>query len=177
MKIQYTQFALNPALRGTTTDLPQHRAQALIDSGAAVEIPMPPRGSKNWHARMAENERERVALIPADQRQSAPSPVPVWSVHFVQGSNTFVVKRNHLTEEIVYGARMLFDRGRPDFKLSTKVFVENLKKAGCPKEVIDRYVAAANAPDYLAAERERIEQDKRNAEDQREREKHAPRFI
>jgi hypothetical protein len=138
---------------------------------------MPPRGSNEWLAAMQEQERERVELIPADQRQSAPPPVPVWSVHFVQGSNTFVVKRKHLTEEIVYGARVLFDRGRPDFKLSTKVFVENLKKAGCPKEVIDRYVAAATAPDYLAAERERIEQDKRNSEAQREREKHAPHFI
>jgi len=38
MLIRYTEFCLNPNLRGTTADLPQHRAQALIDGGTAVEI-------------------------------------------------------------------------------------------------------------------------------------------
>jgi len=54
MKIQYTQFCLNPALRGTTAHLPQHRAVALIDSGAAIEVPLPQRGSPEWLQAMKE---------------------------------------------------------------------------------------------------------------------------
>jgi len=54
MKIKYTQFALNPALRGTTAHLPLHRALALIDSGAAIEVPMAPRGTAQWLQDMKE---------------------------------------------------------------------------------------------------------------------------
>jgi hypothetical protein len=64
MKIQYTQFCLNPALRGTTTNLPAHRAIALIDAGAAVEVPLPPRGSAGWLA--ARNEQAAILNPPAD---------------------------------------------------------------------------------------------------------------
>ena len=39
MKIQYTEFAPNPALRGTTTHLPGHVAQNLIAQGVAIFIP------------------------------------------------------------------------------------------------------------------------------------------
>jgi hypothetical protein len=38
MKIQYTEFAANPALRGTIANHPAHVAQVLIAQGAAVEI-------------------------------------------------------------------------------------------------------------------------------------------
>lgn len=38
MKIIYTQFAADPALRGTTTHLPAHIAQVLVAQGVAREI-------------------------------------------------------------------------------------------------------------------------------------------
>jgi hypothetical protein len=39
VKITYTEFAPNPALRGTTTHLPGHIAQNLIAQGVAVHVP------------------------------------------------------------------------------------------------------------------------------------------
>ncbi|HWY20026.1 MAG TPA: hypothetical protein VNX26_02335 [Candidatus Acidoferrum sp.] len=48
MKITYTQFVPDPALRGTTTNLPAHIAQVLIASGQASAVPMPVRGTKEW---------------------------------------------------------------------------------------------------------------------------------
>lgn len=39
MKITYTEFAPNPALRGTTTHLPGHIAQNLIAQGVAIHVP------------------------------------------------------------------------------------------------------------------------------------------
>jgi hypothetical protein len=75
MKIQYTQFALNPALRGTTTNLPQHRAQALIDSGAAVEVPY-----KNYQERLA------------DTMQKPTAALVQWAVHEKAAGSAVIVK-------------------------------------------------------------------------------------
>ena len=177
MKIQYTQFALNPALRGTTAHLPLHRALALIDVGAAVEVPMPPRGTHEWHAAMQELEVERVKSIPADQRQNAPT-LPQWTVRFLEQSRKFVVVMNHLTTELIYGETILNDgKGRPDFKASEKQFVAALKTAGCPQVVIQKYLDSKHAPDFLAAEQARIATDKQAMERQRERERNAPKYI
>jgi hypothetical protein len=176
MKIQYTQFALNPALRGTTAHLPLHRALVLIDVGAAVEVPLPARGTPGWHAAMQELEAERVKNIPSDQRQNLPT-VPTWSVRFLESARKYVVVMKQLTTEIMYGETMLMDRGRPDFKASAKQFAFVLKQAGCPQVVFQQWLDARNAPDFLAAETTRIAEDKRNAEAQRERERNAPRFM
>lgn len=54
MRIRYTDFCLNPALRNTTTNLPQHRAIALIDSGAAVEVPF-----SDFRERLASEEESK----------------------------------------------------------------------------------------------------------------------
>ena len=178
MKLRYTEFCLNPALRNTTTHLPQHRAQALIDSGAAVEVPMPPRGSSGWLAEMREREEQRIALIPADQRQITQFPQPSWSVRHLKEQNKYVVVFNHLTTETIYGERVLLDgKGRPDLKGTEKQLVSVLTREGCPKAVIQKYLDAKNAPDFLAAEAARIDADRRAAEAQRERERYAPRFI
>jgi hypothetical protein len=172
MKIQYTQFALNPALRGTTTNLPAHRAQVLIDSGAAVEVPMPPRGSHSWLQAKAEEEELRVKNIPANQLASEPSIVPVWGVRFIPLSRKHVVVSTSLSGEIIYGANVL-----PGGKSDDKQLVATLKKAGCPQRVIQQYLDAKSAPDFLAAEAERIEADKRAAQQQQQREREAPRYI
>ena len=92
MKIKYTEYALNPALRNTTTHLPAHRAQALIDSGAAVEVPMPAHGTPGWLEARAEQERLRVAPIP-EGGQAAFFPTVTWQVHKLRLSNKFVVVR------------------------------------------------------------------------------------
>jgi hypothetical protein len=176
MKIQYTQFALNPSLRGTTAHLPQHRAQALIDSGAAVEVPMPARGTPGWHAAMQELEALRVASLPADQRQNIPT-VPTWSVRFLESARKYVVVVTSLVGEFIYGETILLDKGRPDFKASTTQFTWVLKQAGCPKAVIQNWLALRNAPDFLAQEQARIEADKQSMERQRERERNAPKFF
>lgn len=53
MKIQYTEFAPNPALRNTITHLPPHIAQNLIAQGVAVHVPY-----KNYVERLSEEFRE-----------------------------------------------------------------------------------------------------------------------
>jgi hypothetical protein len=176
MKVRYTEFCLNPTLRGTTVHLPQHRAQALIDVGAAVEVPMPARGTREWHAAMQELEAERQKLIPADQRQNLPT-VPTWSVRFLEHARKYVVVMQHLTSEFIYGENVLFDKGRPDFKASAKQFTWMLKQVGCPQAVIQNWLDLRNAPDFLAQEQARIEADKQAAAQQREHERLAPKFI
>jgi hypothetical protein len=169
MKIRYSEFCLNPTLRGTTTHLPAHRAQALLDSGAAVEVPMPARGTKEWHAAMKELEEIRQASLPADQ----PYPSPTWSVHLLREANKYVVKFNHLTTQLIYGPPPKYGDPRGD----AKAFVASLKRAGCPKEIIEQWTAKVNEPDYLAQERQRIEKEKVEQIAQQERERNAPRFI
>lgn len=68
MRIKYTEFALNPALRGTISHLPQHRAQALIDSGAAVELPY-----KNYVERLHDEQAQRAA-------EPKNAPATGWSI-------------------------------------------------------------------------------------------------
>jgi hypothetical protein len=177
MKVRYTEFALNPALRGTTTHLPSYRAQALIDSGAAVEVLMPARGTAGWHAAMTELEAERVKNIPADQRHDIPT-VPQWSVRFLEQSRKFVVVVNSLMGETIYGESVQLDgRGRPDLKGAEKQLVFVLKEARCPQAVIQKYLDSKHAPDFLAQEAARIEADKQAAAAQREREKNTIHFI
>jgi hypothetical protein len=174
MKIQY----LPPSpLAGQTAHLQPQRAQGLIDAGFAVAVPLPPRGSREWLQAMRENEQERIALIPEGQRQES-STVPTWGLKFLESSHRYVIVRTLLTESLTFAENTLMDgKGRPDPKRSQQQFVESLKTAGCPDAIVKQYIAAKNAPDFLAAEAARIEQDKRNAAAQREREKHAPRFI
>lgn len=56
MKIQYSQFTLDPSLRGKTVHLPAHVAAVLIATNQAVEVKLPPRGAPGWaEARMEES--------------------------------------------------------------------------------------------------------------------------
>jgi hypothetical protein len=176
MKIKYTEFALNPQLRGTTTHLPAHRAQALIDSGAAVEVKMPPHGTPGWLEARAEQEQVRIDSLPADRRETFPTVV-TWQVYKLPFSGKLGVVRLYLTEKTIYEPALIYDRGRPDFKASQKNFVSVLKIDKCPESVIQQYLDAVNAPNYLAMERARIAEDQRNAAAQQERERNAPRFI
>jgi hypothetical protein len=66
MKITYTEFAADPALRGTTTNLPAHIAQVLIAQGVAKSCPMPPRGSAGWLAARKEQSALATAADPGD---------------------------------------------------------------------------------------------------------------
>jgi hypothetical protein len=75
MKIQYTEYVAHPALRGTITHLPRHRAQPLIDIGAAVEIPY-----ADFRERLREEEAAKSAAAP-----TAPAVVS-WAV--TQGMTT-----------------------------------------------------------------------------------------
>lgn len=79
MKIQYTQFAPNPSLRGTITNLPAHVAQVLIAQGVAVHVPY-------------KDFRERLA---AEFSPLAKPPVVEWGVQEPKGnySRVAVVKR------------------------------------------------------------------------------------
>jgi hypothetical protein len=162
---------------GISEHMPNQRAQGLIDAGFAVAVPKPPRGSSEWLAAMAEEEQQRVALIPADQRDAAPSPISLWSVRYLDRANKHVVVMNHLTTEIIYGETVLMEKGRPDFKATEKQFVATLKKNGCPQSTIQKYLDAKSAPDFLAREVARIEADKSAAETQRQHEREAPKFI
>jgi len=173
MKILYV--APSPKA-GQTEHLQPPRAQALIDTGFAVAVPMPPRGSRDWLAAMQEQERERQASIPADQRHTL-SPVPTWSIRYLNGQGKYVVTMTHQTTEIIYGETVLMDKGRPDLKAAEKQFVAVLKNAGCPQGIIKKYLDAKSAPDFLAREAARIEADKSAAVMQQQREREIPRFI
>lgn len=72
MRIQYTEFVANPALRNTTTNLPAHVAQVLIAQGSAVALPRAPRGSAAW---LAERLEESAAANPP-----SPTPLLTWGV-------------------------------------------------------------------------------------------------
>jgi len=72
MRIQYTEFVANPALRGTTTNLPAHIAQVLIAQGSAIALPRAPRGSAEW---LAERLEESASFNPP-----APAPVVTWTI-------------------------------------------------------------------------------------------------
>jgi hypothetical protein len=176
MKIRYTEFALNPSLRNTFAHLPAHRAQALIDSGAAVEVPMPSRGSAGWLAAMAEQEQLRIGSIPADSRDIFHA-TPIWQVSYLKLNNKYVVERLHGSEKTIYGELPIMDRGRPDFKAAEKQFVELLKEIGCPLGVIQQWQRERNKPDYLLQEQNRIEQEKQAQAMQRERDRNTMHFI
>jgi len=174
MKILY--IAPSPKA-GQTEHLQPNIAQTLIAAGFAQEVPRAPRGTAKWFAEMQELEAERQKNIPADQRQHA-STVPEWTLRSIVGPpQKFVVVKSSLAGEFIYGETLLMDRGRPDFKASAKNFAFVLKEAGCPQSVIQQWLDARNAPDYLAAERSRIEADKQAAELQRQREKNTPKFF
>jgi hypothetical protein len=84
MKVRYTEFCLNPALRGTTTHLPQHRAIALIDQGAAVEVPMATRGTPEWLKDMQERS---ASLNPT----SPNTPLVTWAINLATIANRYAV--------------------------------------------------------------------------------------
>jgi hypothetical protein len=60
MKITYTQYVPDPALRGTTTNLPAHVAQVLIASGQATAAPLPRYGTTDWLTERAEMSKRAV---------------------------------------------------------------------------------------------------------------------
>lgn len=69
MRIKYSDFHPDPALRGVINDkLPRHRAQAAVDSGLAVEIPYA-------------SYRERIA---AESAAQAVPQTDSWGRHFLQ---------------------------------------------------------------------------------------------
>jgi hypothetical protein len=176
MKIRYTEYALNPSLRNTITHLPAHRAQALIDSGAAVEVPMPTRGSVGWLAAMAEQEQVRIGTIPVNSRDIFHA-TPIWQVAYLKLNNKYVVERLHGSEKTIYGELPIMERGRPDFKAAEKQFVGLLKEIGCPLAVIQQWQRERTKPDYLALETERVEAEKQAQAMQRERERNTVHFM
>jgi hypothetical protein len=97
MRIRYTEFALNPALRGTITHLPQHRAQPLIDSGAAVELPY-----KNYVERLNDEQAQRAA-----EPKPKDAPVIGWIIRESTGNDPrvrFVVVKTTPHETTFYDA-------------------------------------------------------------------------
>ena len=93
MRIKYTEFVPNPALRNTITHLPQHRAQALIDSGAAVELPY-----KNYVERLHDEQAQRAA-------ESKNAPATGWSIRESTGNDLrvrFVVVETSPLGEITF---------------------------------------------------------------------------
>jgi hypothetical protein len=72
MRIQYTEFVANPALRNTIANLPAHVAQVLIAQGSAVALPRAARGSAAW---LAERLEESAAFNPP-----AAAPLLTWGV-------------------------------------------------------------------------------------------------
>jgi hypothetical protein len=161
---------------GQTENIENKRGQSLIDAGFAVEVPLPPRGSQSWLAARNEQEAERQKNIPADKRDNRPTGT-TWGTRFLTLSQKHVVVKQSLVGEFTYAANVVMDRGRPDVKTSQKEFVAMLSREGCPKAVIQQYLDAVNAPDYLAAEANRIESDKQAAERQRQREADVPKFL
>jgi hypothetical protein len=152
MKIKYTEFCLNPALRGTTTNLPAHRAIALIDSGAAVEVPMPKRGSPGWLAAMAEQEERRVAAIPQSQREPYYS-VQTWQLSTAPISQDVIIVKLLGREQTVYS--------KPA-NAADKDFRTRMLDAGCPENIVKAYFdACAQKVDPEILQERRIQEHNR----------------
>jgi hypothetical protein len=146
MKITYTQFVPDPALRGTTTNLPAHIAQVLIASGQASAFPMPVRGSKEW--------------LKARLEQSASANAP--DVHDVSPTVAGVewgVKEKSLSP---------WSEVQVIKKVGAEVFYFAHPPADCPRSIVARFkeltsdkrdVTAAEALD--AAKRQQTEYDEK----------------
>jgi hypothetical protein len=108
MRIKYTEFALNPALRGTISHLPQHRAQALIDSGAAVELPY-----KNHVEYLNDYEAQRIAALP-----KSAAPATGWGIR--ESTSNDQRMRFVVTETSPLGETTFYDAPPAHAPLSVK---------------------------------------------------------
>jgi hypothetical protein len=118
MKITYTQFVADPALRGTTTNLPAHIAQVLIAQGAAKAEPMPARGSAGWLA--ARNEQAATATVPDAHDTVAGVAGVEWGIH-VRGVVVAVIKR-----------------------VGSDTFFFDAPPVDCPLGIVQQFLDAAN---------------------------------
>jgi hypothetical protein len=114
MKIQYTQFAPNPALRGTTTHLPPHIAQNLIAQGVAVHVPY-----KNFVEFM--NANHRSGSDPSNSNPPSPVSGVEWSCV-------------RLTDRAVIFRKSGFETTRIE---TVAVAIQ----AGCPESVCRQFTA------------------------------------
>ena len=129
---------------------------------------------KNYLEWLDAEQAAHVAAQPADVR----NPVAKWGIRFLEDSRKWVIVRTFMSEYTLYGENALLDRkGRPDPKGSLEQFVANVKRSGCPDNIIDAYKKAKSAPDFLAAEAARREQAREDNARQQERDKHTPKFI
>jgi imidazolonepropionase-like amidohydrolase len=97
-----------------------------------------------------------------------------WHVERLPRSQKCVVVRVHLSEHVIYGEDM--PEGGYN-KKSAAQLVDSLKKAGCPKEVIEQWRSERDKPDYLAQQYAAHEAAKKAQEEQLQREQLARRIV
>jgi hypothetical protein len=125
MKITYTQFAADPALRGTTTNLPAHIAQVLIAQGVAEAVPDPRRGTNEYLQMRAE---QSAAAVPSPYDTPAP---------FVQGVR-WEVGQSHFGRPVIM-RRSGSETWQADF---------NVIPPDCPADIRKQYEGVVRQ--YLA---------------------------
>jgi hypothetical protein len=135
MKIEYTEFIPDPALRGKTTHLPAHIAQVLIATGQAKEKKLPPRSAQGWaEARVAESKELSQGPSQYDTVVEFHKD-PQWSVVAapISGRPTIHRKWGYETARFV-GANA----------------VEQARANHCPESVLKQYDDVLNAKDSSA---------------------------
>jgi hypothetical protein len=146
MKIQ---FVAGPK-SGTTEHIDNQTGRTLIASGFALEVPPAPRGTNAWLKEMAEQESRRVDAIPPSQRENF--SVDRWEVATsvrTADENITIVKHSG-------GARYFYKKGAT---ISDKDFKKQMLAAGCPLNIVDRYLQflSEQVDPEIAAER-RVQQ-------------------
>lgn len=135
MKIEYTQFAPDPTLRGKTTHLPAHIASVLIAQGVAIEIKLPRYGQPGW-------AEARVALSRETQGPPNAGDVcvefhkdPLWSV----------------VAAPISGRPTIFRRwGYETARFVGENAAELAKANHCPEPILKQYDALVNTKDISA---------------------------
>jgi hypothetical protein len=152
MKIEYTQFIPDPALRGKTTHLPAHIAQVLIATGQAKEVKLPPRSAPGWaEARVALSRETQGPPVAGDTVVEFHKD-PQWSVVAapISGRPTFFRKWGYETARFV-GVNA----------------AEQAKANYCPEAILKQYDHALNAKDTHGQQiaEAKIEQQNREIEE------------
>jgi hypothetical protein len=177
--IQFTQDIRNSAGQilysaGEKTHVKTSIGENFIFLKEAVAVPRAKRGSLEWLSEMRELEDARQASLPSVLKEHVPS-TPVWAVIRLD-SGKIAIQRTLGKERLVYGEVTVFKGDIPNLAATEHRLLANLAAAGCPQNVIDRYLAAKKAPNALVVEQAQHEKAVADQEKQRERERQAVKF-
>jgi hypothetical protein len=159
MKIKYTEFAPNPALRNTITHQPPHIAQSLIAQGVAVHVPLPPRGSPGWAQARVEESLELSGGKPSQYDVVPPSAAGVeWTIGTLPISAEPCILRRAGFETTWFKSLVWYDakgKERDDVRLKD-----------CPLSIRKQFIdlLAAKDPARFELQRERLVQEQYKAD-------------